>query len=77
MTELTHLYLSNNHVSDISALSGLTKLTDLSLGGNKIITISSLNGLTELTDLELWSNQINSDDIEKLKQLLPDCNIQN
>ena len=58
MTNLRTLYLSNNSVSDISAVSGLTNLTDLSLWGNNITDISPLSGLTHLTRLSLGYNAI-------------------
>ncbi len=66
-TNLTQLYLgwgafSQNYISDISVLAGLTNLTTLELNGNQITDISALAGLTNLTTLDLgWggsSNQI-------------------
>jgi len=57
-TNLTHLWLQGNQISDISALSGLTNLTQLWLDRNQISDISALSGLTNLTYLGLWSSEI-------------------
>ena len=53
-----YLYLYNNQISDISALSVLRNLIGLSLSGNQISDISALSGLTNLTHLYLYDNQI-------------------
>ena len=52
------MHLSENEISDISALSGLTSLTTLHLNNNQISDISALSGLTSLTTLYLGSNKI-------------------
>jgi len=57
-TNLTHLWLEGNQISDISALSGLTNLTYLRLDRNQISNISALSGLINLTHLGLWSAEI-------------------
>jgi len=67
LTNLTLLYLLENHISDISAVSGLTNLTSLSLNSNQISDISALSGLTNLTLLSLYINQIS--DISTLSGL--------
>ena len=67
-TGLTDLDLSDNAISAISALSGLTTgLTDLDLSDNAISAISDLSGLTGLTDLGLSDNAIS--DISALSGL--------
>jgi hypothetical protein len=58
LTSLTWLMLSDNQISDISAVSGLTNLTYLSFGYNQISDISAVSGLTNLVDLSLSNNQI-------------------
>ena len=55
---LTQLTLSNNSISDISAVSGLTNLTQLSLDDNNISDISAVSGLTNLRTLNLARNEI-------------------
>ncbi len=53
-----HLYLNNNSISDISALSGLIRLRYLLLYNNSISDISALSGITDLTGIELFNNSI-------------------
>ena len=57
-TNLRHLYLFSNAISDISALSRLTNLNRLDLGDNRISDISDLASLTNLTGLMLGGNTI-------------------
>ncbi len=57
---LTRLDLSDNSISNISALSGLTELTELNLFSNSISNISALSGLTKLIDLDLSENSISN-----------------
>jgi RNA polymerase sigma factor (sigma-70 family) len=59
---------SQNFISDISPLSGLTNLTSLLLDYNSITDISSLSGLTNLINLSLSFNQIT--DISPLSGLI-------
>ena len=42
LTNLTELSLSDNKITDVSALEGLTNLTELSLSDNKITDVSAL-----------------------------------
>ena len=58
LTALKTLNLSNNYISDISALENLTSLTGLYLSDNSISDISTLSGLTQLTHLDLSGNSI-------------------
>ena len=58
LTGLSSLTLSENSISDVSALNGLTGLTYLDLTGNSITDISALSGLTNLKELVLGSNSI-------------------
>ncbi|MCK5245318.1 leucine-rich repeat domain-containing protein, partial [Candidatus Bipolaricaulota bacterium] len=55
---LKGLWLNENEIVDISALSGLTDLDLLGLGGNQIVDISALSGLINLAELDLSHNQI-------------------
>ena len=58
LTNLEHLSLISNQISDISHLKGLTNLKSLSLSFNQISDISHLKGLTNLIGLYLRDNQI-------------------
>ena len=58
LTNLTYLHLSDNAISDVSAISGLTSLEYLNLHINLISDISTLSNLTNLTDLYLSRNNV-------------------
>ncbi len=60
LTGMGSLYLAENSISDISALSGLTQLTHLYLAGNSISDISALSGLTSMVNLDLNNNSISN-----------------
>jgi len=57
-TNLTHLSLAYNQVSDISPLASLTNLTWLDLAHNQVSDISPLASLIDLTTLHLSYNAI-------------------
>lgn len=67
LTNLTHLWLDDNKLSNVDALKGLTNLTYLNLGSNQISNIDGLSGLTNLTELYLGYNKISN--IDALKGL--------
>ena len=67
LTELTHLVLDYNQISDISPLKDLNLLNSLDLSFNKISDISPLKDLNLLNSLVLFNNQIS--DISPLKDL--------
>jgi len=52
------LYLSENQISDISSLDGLTKLSELYISMNQISDISAVAGMTMLTQLDLGWNKL-------------------
>jgi Leucine-rich repeat (LRR) protein len=56
------LYLSDNNITDISALANLTNLTELHLSYNNVTDISALANLTNLTNLYLSDNNIDNID---------------
>lgn len=59
LTELSEeLDLSENQITDLTPLAGLTKLQDLNVATNSITDVSALSGLTSLVDLNLASNDI-------------------
>jgi len=61
MTRLMVLWLHNNHISDISALSRLTNLRELYLNTNPINELSALSQLTNLRMLYLSGGKIKDD----------------
>lgn len=77
LVNLERLCLICCDITDISPLSNLTKLTDLDLGNNPIIDIRSLANLTQLEELSIGSEEFYFDyeDVEWLKQQLPNCDI--
>ena len=68
LPNLTHLFLSNNPISDLSPISGLPNLTTLHLGSNDISDLSAISGLTNLTELYLYDNPIS--DLSAISSLL-------
>ena len=58
MTNLTHLYLSFNQISDLTPLAELTNLLGLSLSYNQISDLTPLVDLRNLSMLVLDENQI-------------------
>jgi internalin A len=67
LTNLAELHLSNNQISDVSPLAGLTGLTYLWLNANQISDVTPLANLTGLTLLNLEGNQVS--DISPLEGL--------
>lgn len=58
LTQLQHLYLRRNGITDITPLTGMTWIAYLDFGENQLTDISGLENLTELYFLGLSSNQI-------------------
>lgn len=74
-TKVKHLDLSDNSISRISALSTLTTLESLDLSNNNISDVSALTKLTGLKQLWLGGNSISDQQLQTLKDALPDCYI--
>lgn len=74
-TAIKHLDLSDNSISNVSALAKLKTLETLDLSNNKISDVSALSSLTNLKQLWLGGNGLSSDQINALKDALPDCYI--
>lgn len=55
--DLFTLIASNNEITDVSALSGMTGMKTLDLGYNKITDVSALSGMTELESIYLQKNE--------------------
>jgi Leucine-rich repeat (LRR) protein len=76
LTNLEYLEMFMNLVTDISPLAGLTKLEYLNCCRNSFTDITPLLGMTQLKMLWIANNrQIEKDDLQKLRDALPDCNI--
>ena len=58
LTNLAWLRLSDNSISDISAVAGLTNLMGLFINGNSVSDISAVTGLTNLVSLDLSYNMV-------------------
>ena len=71
LTELEQLDLGFNKIDDISPLENLTNLEFLNLAGNQISDISPLSNLTNMRILHLSHNPISEDEINELKEKLP------
>jgi len=56
--QLQYLDLSNNRISDASALAGVPSLTVLNLSANKITAISGFHALTNLHTLSVANNSL-------------------
>ena len=58
LVNLKQLYLGNNGLQDVTALSNLNQLENLDLSYNKLTSVDSLANLKNLKYLDLSSNQI-------------------
>ncbi len=71
LTQLTALYLPDNHITDIAPLSLLKNLETLSLRQNEIQDISPLLELPKLKRLDLGGNPITDwSPVSRMKQLV-------
>ena len=75
LTNLEMLELDATQIGDVAPLAGLTNLTSLPLGSTQVSDVAPLAGLTNLKKLDLRGTQVSDEDVEKLKQALPNCRI--
>lgn len=75
LTSLEELHLFDTQVSNVSPLKGLTNLKSLSLKGTPLTDISPLKYLTNLEYLNLKKTQVTKQEIQKLQNALPNCDI--
>ena len=73
LTNLTKLSLHNNDINDIDALKNLINLEELIISGNQITNVEILKEFKNLTRLDIFGNQITDNQIEELKNALPNC----
>jgi len=75
LTNLKELDLATTQISDVTPLAGLTNLKRLKLFGTRVSDVTPLAGLTNLEELVLSKTQVSDEQIDKLKQALPNCRI--
>jgi Leucine rich repeat len=77
LKQLNILNISRNQLTALpKEITELKNLTDLSLERNKLTTLpQEIGELKKLTTLHIGGNQISKEELEKIKKLLPDCNI--
>ncbi len=75
LENLKILDLSENYIKDISVLEKISELKELNLSYNDIEDISSLFKLQSLNTLYISGNDISPEQIDKLKEALPLCDI--
>ncbi len=76
LTGLKELYLDHSALpEDISPLCSLTSLETLDLSYTNLVDVTALSGMTSLKLLYLEDDQVSEEDIEALRQTLPDCEI--
>ena len=73
LANLETLMLSDTQVIDVTPLAGLANLGTLWLSGTQVSDVTPLSGLANLKDLDLSNTQVSEEDLEKLKQALPNC----
>lgn len=73
---LRELNLSSNALEDITPLSWLTALETLDLSGNNISSLQPLVSMTWLEKLNLSGNPLTEEQIDDLREALPDCEIE-
>ena len=73
LTNLTKLSLHHNNITDISALKNLINLEELTISGNQVTNVEILKNFKNLTRLDIFGNQISDNQIEELKNALPNC----
>lgn len=72
---LVSLELDGNEIIDISALSGLVNLTMLNLDNNSISDLTPLYTLKNLQVLYIHGNNIRLEDIDAIRDALPNCTV--
>jgi len=76
LTGLKELYLDHSDLpEDLSPLCSLTSLETLDLSYTNVVDVTALSGMTSLKLLCLEVTQVSEEDIEALRQALPDCEI--
>lgn len=72
---IKELNLSNNGLQDISAIANLDQLEVLDLSNNQIDRVNPLLLLENLRELHIGGNALTQDQIDQLREALPNCTI--
>ena len=75
LTSLESLWLDSTPVSDLTPLSGLKNLKQLNLYGTQVRELAPLAKLTSLQELDLYGMPVSEEQVEELRQALPNCKI--
>lgn len=73
LANLAFLTLHDTQISNLAPLAGLANLDVLALNDTQVSDVAPLAGLANLKELWLSNTQASEEDIEKLKQALPNC----
>ncbi len=73
---MEYLGLRDTQISDIGPLSGFSSLSRLDLDGSMVSDVTPLLGLKKLRRVNLHNVKIDSSVIRKLKQALPELEIE-
>ena len=74
-SSVVYVYLGDTKISDVKPLAGLTNLEELYLHITRVSDLKPLSGFTNLEVLGLENTNVSDEEIEKLKQALPNCKI--
>ena len=75
MSTLRHLDLACNKIEDITPVASLYDLETLDLSSNYFSMVTPFFSLTNLTELNLSGNPIPPDQLDRLRNALPNCKI--
>lgn len=75
LPKLRRIDLSNNRIDDPAVFSTLNGLEYLDVSGNNIGSLFPLMGLTSLRQLYLGGNPLTEEQVQELRETLPNCEI--
>ena len=67
MRNIVNLNISNNNVSDISAVRNMKKMTKFIADSNRITDISPLFSVSEISYVSLKNNSVSAEECSRLK----------
>ena len=77
LTNLKALYCWGNQLTELPASIGkLSNLTELDCCENQLTALpTEIGQLTNLTEIDCWENDMPKSEIQKIKKLLPNCEV--
>jgi internalin A len=72
---IRRLNLADNEIRDVLSLYALSALEELDLSGNQIQTVASLRKLTTLKKLNITGNPVSEEEVNSMREWLPECDI--